>query len=111
MSRDKLESLYKNFLEDSSVDDIKKSIGDEGYDREKLNEILQKLDPEGGKNKRWKHYLLQSFPYELNQFYEKTEEEIKSDFEKMLEEYSTNIDSLIKHLNKYSNDLILLKSN
>ena len=84
--------------------------GDEEYDREKLNEILQKLDPEGGKNKRWKHYLLQSFPYDINQFYEKTEEEIKSDFEKILEEYSTNIDSLIKHLNKYSNDLILLKS-
>jgi len=84
--------------------------GDEGYDREKLNEILQKLDPEGGKNKRWKHYLLQSFPYELNQYYEKTEDEIKSDFEKILEEYSTNIDSLINHLNKYSKELILLKS-
>ena len=26
--------------------------GDEEYDREKLNEILQKLDPEGGKNKK-----------------------------------------------------------
>lgn len=84
--------------------------GDEGYDREKLNEILQKLDPEGGKNKRWKHYLLQSFPYELNQFYEKTEEEIKSDFEQILEEYSINIDLLISHLNKYSKELILLKS-
>jgi len=84
--------------------------GDEGYDREKLNQILQKLDPEGGKNKRWKHYLLQSFPYELNQFYEKTEDEIKSDFEQILEEYSINIDSLINHLNKYSKELILLKS-
>jgi len=83
--------------------------GDEGYDREKLNQILQKLDPEGGKNKRWKHYLLQSFPYELNQFYEKTEDEIKSDFEQILEEYSINIDSLINHLNKYSKELILLK--
>ena len=84
--------------------------GDQGYDRVKLNEILQKLDPEGGKNKRWKHYLLQSFPYELNQFYEKTEDEIKSDFEQILEEYSINIDSLINHLNKYSKELILLKS-
>ena len=84
--------------------------GDEEYDREKLNEILQILDPEGGKNKRWKHYLLQSFPYELNQFYEKTEDEIKSDFEKILEEYSININSLIRHLNKYSNELKSLKS-
>lgn len=82
--------------------------GDEGYDREKLNEILQKLDPEGGKNKRWKHYLLQSFPYELNQFYEKTEEEIKSDFEKILEEYRRNINSLIDHLNNNSEELISL---
>ena len=82
--------------------------GDEGYDREKLNEILQKLDPEGGKNKRWKHYLLQSFPYELNQFYEKTEEEIKSDFEKILEEYRRNINSLIDHLNNNSEVLISL---
>ena len=84
--------------------------GDEEYDREKLNEILQKLDPEGGKNKRWKHYLLQSFPYDLNQFYEKTEEEIKSDFEDILEEYSNNINLLISHLNKYSNELLSLKS-
>lgn len=82
--------------------------GDEEYDREKLNEILQKLDPEGGKNKRWKHYLLQSFPYELNQFYEKTEEEIKSDFEKILEEYRRNINSLIDHLNNNSEELISL---
>lgn len=84
--------------------------GDEGYDREKLNEILQKLDPEGGKNKRWKHYLLKSFPYDLNQFYEKTEEEIKSDFEDILEEYSNNINLIISHLNKYSNELLSLKS-
>ena len=84
--------------------------GDEEYDREKLNEILQKLDPEGGKNKRWKHYLLQSFPYDLNQFYEKTEEEIKSDFEDILEEYSNNIILLISHLNNYSNELLSLKS-
>lgn len=82
--------------------------GDEGYNREKLNEILQKLDPEGGKNKRWKHYLLQSFPYELNQFFEKTEEEIKSDFEKILEEYRRNINSLIDHLNNNSEELISL---
>ena len=84
--------------------------GDEGYDREKLNELLQKLDPEGGKNKRWKHYLLKSFPYDLNQFYEKTEEEIKSDFEDILEEYSNNINLIISHLNKYSNELLSLKS-
>ena len=84
--------------------------GDDEYDRVKLNEILQKLDPEGGKNKRWKHYLLQSFPYDLNQFYEKTEEEIKSDFEDILEEYSNNINLLISHLNKYSNELLSLKS-
>ena len=83
--------------------------GDEEYDREKLNEILQKLDTEGGKNKRWKHYLLKSFPYDLNQFYEKTEEEIKSDFEDILEEYSNNINLLISHLNKYSNELLSLK--
>ncbi len=82
--------------------------GDEEYDREKLNEILQRLDPEGGKNKRWKHYLLQSFPYDLNQFYEKTEDEMKSDIEKILEEYKIKIDSLIKHLNTNSKELILL---
>ena len=62
------------------------------------------------KIKRWKHYLLQSFPYDLNQFYEKTEEEIKSDFEDILEEYSNNIILLISHLNNYSNELLSLKS-
>ena len=82
--------------------------GDDEYDRGKLNEILQILDPKGGKHKRWKHYLVQSFPYELNQFYEKTEEEIKSDIEKILEEYKIKIDSLIKHLNTNSKELILL---
>jgi len=82
--------------------------GDDEYDRGKLNEILQILDPKGGKHKRWKHYLVQSFPYELNQFYEKTEEEIKSDIEKILEEYKIKIDSLIKHLNTNSKKLILL---
>ena len=82
--------------------------GDDEYDRGKLNEILQILDPKGGRHKRWKHYLVQSFPYELNQFYEKTEEEIKSDIEKILEEYKIKIDSLIKHLNTNSKELILL---
>ena len=53
---------------------------------------------------------IKSFPYDLNQFYEKTEEEIKSDFEDILEEYSNNIILLISHLNNYSNELLSLKS-
>jgi hypothetical protein len=80
--------------------------GDDSYDRNRLNEILQELDPEGGKNKRWKHYLLKAYPYDLNTFYDKTEEELKADFIKMLSDYESNIDSVTNHLQKFDEELI-----
>ena len=84
--------------------------GDDAYDRNRLNEILQELDPGGGIGKRWKHYMFKSYPYDLNAFYEKTEEEIKEDFTKMLNDYQSNIDSVTNHLQKFEEELLELKN-
>lgn len=83
--------------------------GDDEYDRKRLNEILQELDPEGGSQKIWKHYQLKIYPFDSNSIYDNTNEEILKDFEKILSDYKKNIDSLIAHLNKYKKELLELK--
>ena len=85
-------------------------MGDEEYDRARLNEILQELDPEGGNQKRWKHYQIKKYTFDANSNYEKTNEEVLKDFEKILSDYKPNIDSVIEHLNKNKKELLELKN-
>ena len=85
-------------------------MGDEEYDRARLNEILQELDPEGGNQKRWKHYQIKKYTFDGNSNYEKTNEEVLKDFEKILSDYKPNIDSVIEHLNKNKKELLELKN-
>ena len=85
-------------------------MGDDEYDRARLNEILQELDPEGGTQKRWKNYQSKTYSFDVLSK-PKTDKEILKDFEKILDDYKSNIDSVIKHLNKNKKELLDLKSN
>ena len=85
-------------------------MGDDEYDRVRLNEILKEVDPEGGNQQRWKHYQIKKYAFDANSKYNKTDVEILEDFEKILSDYKPNIDMVVKHLNKHKEELLDLKT-
>lgn len=104
-------SLYSlNHKNELRISLAMSDMGDDQYDRVRLNEILKEVDPEGGNQQRWKHYQIKKYAFDANSKYNKTDVEILEDFEKILSDYKPNIDMVVKHLNKHKEELLDLKT-